>query len=281
MKCVWSPLIAVLPIWMRHEVDKIGKERLLEIRMRLGLPPELIMVGEPVTLNRNISKDDLNFCVNVASQYSPWASVTAAKGYITIEGGHRIGISGRVTHRTDKLSGFHQVSSLCIRVAREFPGICANLWKQDASILIVGRPGSGKTTLLRDLITQKSNQGRETICVIDEKCELFPYCNSEVFFSPGIRSDVISECSKAEGIEMAIRNMNPQVIAVDEITAAEDCNAMLQAGWCGVKLIATAHAGTREDLYKRPLYRPIIQSDLFNLLVIMQPDRSWTAERMK
>ena len=90
-----------------------------------------------------------------------------------------------------------------------------------------------------------------------------------------------SECSKAEGIEMAIRNMNPQVIAVDEITAAEDCNAMLQAGWCGVKLIATAHAGTREDLYKRPLYRPIIQSDLFNLLVIMQPDRSWTAERMK
>ena len=76
------------------------------------------------------------------------------------------------------------------------------------------------------------------------------------------------------------RDEHPDVLAFDEITAPRDCDAMLKAGWCGIKLIATAHAGSKEDLVKRPLYRPIVESALFDTLVIMRPDKSWSVERM-
>lgn len=79
---------------------------------------------------------------------------------------------------------------------------------------------------------------------------------------------------------MLLRTMCPQTIAVDEITAAEDCEALLNAGWCGVELLATAHAADRDDLFHRPVYRSIIENRLFDTLVIMQPDKSWRAERM-
>lgn len=280
MKCAWSAFINVLPIWMRQEVDKLGKESLLEIRLRHELPPELILIDHVVTMNRIVTKDDLTFCVNVATQYSPWSSATVANGYITIEGGHRIGICGHITKRSDKPTGYRFVTSLCIRVAREFPCISDNIWKLDSSILIIGRPGSGKTTLLRDLIAQKSNRRGSCVCVIDEKCELFPYYNGESCFNAGTRTDVISGCSKRDGIEIAIRNMNPDIVAFDEITAAEDCEAMLHAGWCGVQLIGTAHAGSRQDLITRPIYKPIIENKLFDTLVIMKPDKSWSVERL-
>ena len=280
MKCVWSAFINVLPIWMRQEVDRLGKNQLLELRMRLGLPPELVTLTQTVRLERLISAEDIKFCVNVASQYSPWASVTASQGYITIEGGHRVGFAGQVVDSSNGSTVFRRISSLCIRVAREFPTICKDIWRIDGSILIIGRPGSGKTTLLRDLITQKSDKGELSVSVIDERGELLPYCNETPCFYLGSRTDVISGKSKAEGATMAIRNLTPDVLAFDEITAPRDCDAMLKAGWCGIKLIATAHAGSKEDLVKRPLYRPIVESALFDTLVIMRPDKSWSVERM-
>jgi len=91
---------------------------------------------------------------------------------------------------------------------------------------------------------------------------------------------VLSGCGKAAGVEMLLRTMNPAVIAVDEITAASDCEALLHAGWCGVQLLATAHAGSRRELFTRPVYKPLIQSGLFQNLIIIQQDKSWTLERM-
>lgn len=281
MKCAWSALIMILPIWMRQEVDKLGRDNLLELRLRLGLPPELIMIDKTICLNRKIHSDDLKFCVNVASQYSPWATSTIAQGYLTIEGGHRIGLSGQATMKEGKVCGFGTVTSLCIRVAREFPGISNGLWKTEQSILIIGRPGSGKTTLLRDLVAQKSNLGGYRMCVIDERGELFPFNGETPCFGAGSRTDVISGTAKRIGAEMAIRNMNPDVLVFDEITAAEDCDAMLHAGWCGIKLIATAHAASRADLVSRAIYKPILHSGLFETLVVMRPNRTWTVERIQ
>ena len=280
MKCAWSALINILPIWLRQYVDKFGVEHLLELRLRLGLQPELIMSHKTLSYERAVTVEDLQFSVNAASQYSPWAAQTITQGYITIEGGHRIGICGNVTYKNNSVSGMNTLTSLCIRVAREFPKISKDLYMCTGSILIIGKPGSGKTTLLRDLIREKSEQGTGAVCVVDERRELFPHYRGQFCFNTGKKTDVLSGCRKKDGIEIAIRNLGPSMIAVDEITAEEDCRALLHAGWCGVDLIATAHAGSRAELFSRVVYRPIISSNLFHTLVIMHPNKTWCIERM-
>jgi stage III sporulation protein AA len=114
--------------------------------------------------------------------------------------------------------------------------------------------------------------------VIDERGELFPVSGG---FSTGKRTDILSGCRKPQGIETAMRTMGPSWIAVDEVTASADCDAMIQACWCGVRLIATAHASSKEDLLHRSVYRPLVQSGIFDTLVILQRDKSWKMERMK
>ncbi len=280
MKCAWQAFINLLPVWMRESVDKHGRSTLQELRLRLNSPPELVIHNGSIWLERCVSAEDLHFCINVASRYSPWASGTTRHGFITAPGGHRIGLCGSAVCNNGIVSGVHRLSSLCLRVARDFPGIAGDAAGCKGSVLIIGKPGSGKTTLLRDLIRQKSNQISGSISVVDEREEIFPHLHNQSCFPVGRHTDILSGCGKTQGIEMVLRNMGPEVIAVDEITASEDCIALLHAGWCGVKLLATAHAGSRSDLHNRPVYRPIIESGIFDTLLIMNPDKSWKAERM-
>ena len=99
-------------------------------------------------------------------------------------------------------------------------------------------------------------------------------------FDPGDYTDVLRGCDKKAGIEMVLRSMNPQVIAVDEITAESDCNALIYAGWCGVSLLATAHAADKQDLYSRPVYKPLLNCGLFQNLIILKQDQTWQLERI-
>jgi stage III sporulation protein AA len=122
----------------------------------------------------------------------------------------------------------------------------------------------------------------EFISVIDERQELFPITHDGKYcFEIGEKTDIISGCNKSQGIEIALRNMGPSIIAVDEITANEDCEALMHAGWCGVDLFATAHAASKEDLLKRPVYRSIVDSNLFANIITIDKDKSWRAERIK
>lgn len=274
MRCAWKELLSILPEWMRRDVDEQGRDTLQELRLRTGHPPELIRWGSDTQLRRDVCPDDLSYIVNVSSRYSPWASATVAQGYITAPGGHRIGLCGEAVVQARQMTGLRQVSSLCVRVARDVPGIANKLRCTSGSVLIIGRPGSGKTTLLRDLIRLRSEQG--SVAVVDERGELFPKG-----FDVGKRTDILTGCGKGQGIGMLLRTMSPAMIAVDEITAEEDCDALIQAGWCGVDLLATAHAASREDLYSRPVYKPLVGSRLFGTLVILHSDKSWKVERME
>jgi stage III sporulation protein AA len=256
-------------------VDRQGKETGQNLRLRLGEKAELNCGQHTYWLDYDVTMDDLNFVVNTASRYSPWAAATISKGYITARGGHRIGICGEAVMKNGIFCSIREISSLCIRIARDFQGISNNLSELSGSTIILGAPGWGKTTLLRDLIRKKSESG-EHICVLDEREELFPQG-----ISAGSRTEILKGCPKPQGVDILLRVMEPQVIAMDEITAPEDCLALRQAVWCGVDLLATAHAASLNDFLHREIYAPLVRENLFDNIVILRKDKTWHLERSK
>ena len=275
MKCAWQELLNIIPPQYRNEVDRQGRANLWEFRMRLGMPPEMVGTCGTRRMTKSVEKGDIQYVINGVTGYSPWAAKTASQGYLTAPGGHRIGICGSTVMNGADAVSIKEPTSLCIRVARDHPGIAKGL-PDRGSVLIIGRPGGGKTTLLRDFIRQRSYHRNRSVSVVDERGELFPAS----FFDTGPKTDVLSGCTKSRGVEMLLRTMGPGEIAVDEITSASDCDVLLQSGWCGVELLATAHAADREDLFRRPVYRPLLEQHLFDWLVILQEDKSWHLERM-
>lgn len=279
MRCAWEALIGLLPQSLKEDVDKQGREQLQELRLRVGMQPELITKCGNSHLRRTVTNEMLQHIVNNACRYSPWTATTAASGYITAQGGHRIGLCGEVIMRSDQMADIKNLSSICIRVARDFPGIGSKI-ATNGSLLIIGRPGCGKTTLLRDIIRNRSENRQGSVGVVDERGELFPNVQGKPCFPPGSRTDILSGCPKGRGVELLLRTMSPETIAVDEITADADCKGLLHAAWCGVDLIATAHAGSVRDFLLRPVYRPLVESHIFTKVIVMQPDKSWREERM-
>lgn len=273
MNCEWKALLSVLPPGLRCEVDKLGRETMQELRLRVGSPGEVVTGKGSAWLAGAVTQGDVDFCVNAASHFSPWAAATAAQGYLTAPGGHRIGICGEAVCRDGKMDGIRTIHSLCIRVARDFPGIGKRAANISGSILILGAPGWGKTTLLRDVIRQKSETC--AVSVVDERGELFPGQ-----FGTGKRVDILRGCPKSAGIEMMLRTMGPTYIAVDEITASEDCRALVQASNCGCQFLATAHAASVWAFQTRSVYRPLVDNKIFGTILLLRPDKTYTLERM-
>ena len=273
MKCAWKELLAILPPGLRRGVEEHGWEDLWEIRVRLDRPTELAGSRGSVWLPHRASGTDIQYTVNTASRYSPWAAQTVTRGYITAPGGHRIGLGGELAVNGGQVVGIREPDSLCIRIARDVTGIACPFGSLSGSVLILGPPGSGKTTLLRDLCREISQ--RETVAVVDERGELFPRG-----YTRGRALDVLMFCPKAPGVDMALRTLGPQTVAVDEITGEGDARALLQAGWCGVRLLATAHGAGAEDLRRRPIYRSLWEAGLFEHLLICRRDKSRPIERV-
>lgn len=273
MMCAWTEFISILPLGLREEVDRIGRSTLQELRLRINAPPELVLSEKQLWLKEPVTQEDLQFVINTASRYSPWAASTLSMGFLTSPGGHRIGVCGEVVCKDGSVSGMRMLQALCIRLARDYTKIAPKLGEEDGSILILGPPGSGKTTMLRDVIRQKAQYSH--ICVVDERRELFP----EGFHRVG-SIDILSGCPKSIGIEMLLKTMGPDWIAVDEITSAADCAALIEASNSGVQFLATVHSSSLRDLGNRTIYRKFLEYHIFQSVIALKRDKTWTKERM-
>lgn len=200
------------------------------------------------------------------------------RGFLILPGGHRLGLCGTGVYREGKLRTLRDISSINIRVARAVPGfgqtVAKTLWENPGSALCIGPPGRGKTTLLRDVIYLLSAQYHQRIAVIDERQELAATLNGIPQFHLGPNTDIMSGVGKREAMDILIRTMGPYWIALDEITAEEDVDAMIRGSYCGVKFIATAHGSDLKDLESRPVYKKLLEQKVFDHIFVIDSRRN-------
>ena len=251
----------------------------------------LLPEGEAETDGPPIGEDDLRQVVENATQASAHTALDRVRqGFVTLRGGHRVGLCGSVVKREGQIVTLRDISSLSVRVARSVPGQARGLLPQlmeqgvFLSTLILAPPGAGKTTLLRDLVRSLSDGAAGTplrVGVADERGEIAALWQGEPQLYVGRHTDVMDGCSKAEGLSILIRGMNPQAMAVDEITDPADVRAITEAAGCGVALMATAHGAGREDLTRRPVYRALLENGIFRRLVVIERQGGRRAVRVE
>ena len=256
--------------------------KVCELRLRAGQAPAIVIAQQERRLAGLVRPDELSEILRRATGNSLYACADALRqGFVTLPGGHRVGVCGEAVQKDGQMAGFSAVSSVCIRLARDVRldenRILPHL---SGSSLILGPPGSGKTTLLRACIRALSQSGQR-VCVSDERGEIAAMREGRPQFDLGPQTDVLSNLSKAEGMMLLLRAMDPQWIAADEITAPCDIAAMEQISYCGVKLLATAHAGSIEELHARPLYRSLLSLEIFKTAFVLRPDRSFLVQEVE
>lgn len=291
----WEQAAAVLPEQRLNSLCALGGDvldELEELRLRRGFPmTALLPEGEVEADGPPIGEDDLRQVVENATQASAHTALDRVRqGFVTLRGGHRVGLCGSVVKREGQIITLRDISSLSVRVARPVAGQAGSLLPQlmergvFLSTLILAPPGAGKTTLLRDLVRSLSDGDAGPpvrVGVADERGEIAALWQGEPQLYIGRHTDVMDGCSKAEGLSILIRGMNPQAVAVDEITDPADIQAIVEAAGCGVALIATAHGAGQEDLTRRPVYRALLEHGIFRRLVVIERQNRKRAVRVE
>lgn len=257
-------------------------DKLQEIRMKVNKPLILQVGNDEIITSYTVLMQDIKAVLKHISNYSIYAFEEEIKqGYLTIRGGHRVGICGSCVIENNKVKTIKSLGSLNIRVCHEIIG-CSNKIipyivynNQVINTVIISPPRCGKTTLVRD-IARNLSDGMEVlgfngkkVCVIDERSEISSCYNGIPQMNLGIRTDVLDNCPKADGIMMAIRSMAPEVIVCDEIGTYKDMESILMALNSGVKLITTIHGYGVEDLYNRLVFKDIMDNHIFKKAIIL------------
>ena len=274
-------ILVKMPDIIKDPIQSLPSEiydYLEEIRLVIKQPVIIKSSNREITLNlnnREVTAELLDIILNNLMNYSTYAyEEELSKGYITIEGGHRVGICGRVVIKENNICLIKDISSMNIRRSREITGIADNL-KRDLidttrglqNTVIVSPPKCGKTTLLRDIIRLLSYSGMR-IGVCDERSEIAGMYRGIPSYDLGPRTDVLDGCPKAEGMMMLIRSMSPDAVVTDEIGKSEDIEAIESAICCGVKIITTIHGRTYEDLLSSVIGR-LVENRVFTRIIFL------------
>lgn len=286
-----------LPKEVCHFIEdlKLKEDDIQEIRMNVGQPLILKVNGKEKILHRQggiTEIDEEAFCVSEEMMKETFSfickhSVYAyeeeiRQGFITIEGGHRIGLVGQAVTEQDKVKNIKYISGLNIRLASQRIGCGGKVIEKIAdkhnifNTLIVAPPCAGKTTLLRDCIRLLSD-GRKDVAgvrvgVADERGELGACYHGIPQNDLGARTDVLDRVPKAAGILMLIRSMAPRVVAVDEIGSESDMEALKNACLSGCSILATIHGTSPYDIYEKTVFEHLKAGNMFQRYIVLQPN---------
>src|SRR5690625_4814782 len=275
-------ILRIFPNHVSSVLLKVINQRqkeLQEIRIRQNQPIEVIFNHDFKRVRNIVTKEDITFILNQLSEYSLYRLTDELReGYITIQGGHRIGLAGQVVSEKGSVKTIKHISFLNIRIAKEQINVATPiikyLYKDNyLNTLIVGPPQAGKTTYLRD-ISRLIGLGwgsvePKKVAIIDERSEIAACKDGVPQHQIGMRTDVMDACPKAEGMMMVIRSMSPDLLIVDEIGSKEDVHALLEAMNAGVKIICTIHGSSLSELQHRPSLRPLFKQKIFKRFLIM------------
>lgn len=287
------------PIKKLIRQSKLQVEKLEEIRLRIGQPVWLLYERMPFYLKKDssigrgkelayiVTEMDLKETLEYASGFSMYAyEHERRQGYLTIQGGHRIGMAGKVVMEQGKVKTISDIAMLNIRLAHECIGCAKKILpyikeqEEVVSTLILSPPGGGKTTLLRDFIRElASEEEGYTVGVVDERSELAACYKGVPQNQLGVTVDVLDGCSKAEGMRMLLRSMAPEIIAVDEIGSMEDIEAIRQVTNNGCRLLATMHGSNMEDMKKKHSVNILMEENVFQRFIVL--DNRYHAGRIK
>lgn len=272
-------VLALLPDRLRRSMPILPPEemtRVEEIRLRAGRPMMLTVSGGARYLDGpEVEQNELEYLLQKASKWSVHTVLEQLReGYMTVEGGHRIGVAGTAVMEAGRVRTLRDIFSVNIRVARQIKGCARNVicgMKTGSAVkntLILAPPGVGKTTLLRDMVRTLSEAGLR-VAVADERGEVAAVWKGRAQMDLGGCTDVLTGCPKGQAVQMLLRGMNPQVIAFDEITAPEDVRAVEQSVGCGAAVLATAHAEQVADLRRRSVYRALLEGGVFETFIFL------------
>lgn len=270
-------LAPCFPEAVQSEMDMLLPGELREIRIRADRPTVFVTATRTAALPWRPGKHQLEALIEALSEHSLYArSDETSQGFLTLRGGHRMGLCGRAI-KTDKQSVLSDIGSVCIRIAGEWPGAADQLMRclNDAaqSILIIGTPGSGKTTMLRDLARQLSTgRNARQVAIVDERSEIAACVSGVPQLNVGDSADVLDGLRKTEALPWLIRAMAPQVIITDELGGDADAAAVLDAVSCGAAVCASVHGSSLQEAAVRPALAALMARRIFGLYAVLSPE---------